>query len=392
MKSANGSRNYRLISADSHVTEPGDLWTSRVDQRFRDRVPRIERQPNGDAWVMEGVPRPIAFGFTVCAGNKPEDMRDWMFVEEMRAGGWDPATRLKELDEDEVDAEVLFPNRPWQAVVANTDVELHNAMVRAYNDWLSEYCSYAPERLGGVAGIPNQGVAAAVKEVERLAEMPGIVALNLSCYPHGNTTISDDDDPLWQAIEQSGFPIAIHIALNDKMPYQLDARKLPGTVHFFDAPGRQLELIFSGVLDRFPSLKFVMTEVDCGWTPYFAEIADDNYMRHRKATLKDRPLARMPSEYMRDHFYYTFITDTYGIANRHRIGVDRMLWSNDYPHITSDWPYSWKTINAQFAEVPSDERHAMLAGNALRLYPRFVEANERASSERETRAPAAAAV
>jgi uncharacterized protein len=373
-QNGNGKRPYRLISADSHVTEPGDLWTSRVDAKYRDRVPRMERFENGHAWIMEGVPRPIAFGFTVCAGNKPEDMRDWMFIEEMRAGGWDPAVRCKELDEDGVDAEVLFPNRPWQAVVANKDADLHNAMVRAYNDWLSEYCSYAPHRLGGVAGIPNQGLGEAITEVERIAEMPGLVALNLSCYPHGDTTLSEEDDPLWRAIEQSGMPIAIHIGLSNAMPYQLDARKLPGTVHFYDAPGRMLEIIFSGMLDRFPKLRFVMTEVDCGWLPYFEEVADDNYMRHAKATLKDRQLARRPSEYMREHFNFAFVTDTYGIQNRERIGVDRMLWSNDYPHIVSDWPYSWKTINAQFASVPADERHAMLAGNALRLYDRFLAA------------------
>jgi predicted TIM-barrel fold metal-dependent hydrolase len=372
--SANGKRTYKLISADSHVTEPGDLWTSRVDKRFRDRVPRIERFEQGDAWVMEGVPRPIAFGFTVCAGNKPEDMRDWMFIEEMRAGGWDPAVRLTELDQDNVDAEILFPNRPSQAVVANKDVDLHHAMVRAYNDWLSEYCSHEPSRLGGVASIPNQGVREAVTEVERITEMPGLVSLNLSCYPHGDTVIQPEDDDLWRAVEQSGMPISLHIGLSDKMPYQLDARKLPGTVHFFDAPNRMLELIFSGIFDRFPGLKFVMTEVDCGWVPYFEEVADDNYMRHAKATLKDRPLARLPSEYMRDHFFYSFVTDTYGISNRHRLGVERMLWSNDYPHITSDWPYSWKTINAQFADVPADERHAILAGNALRLYSRLQQA------------------
>ena len=363
-----GARTYQLISADSHVTEPGDLWTSRVDARFRDRVPRIERFEKGDAWVMEGVPRPIAFGFTVCAGNKPEDMRDWMFLEEMRSGGWDPKVRVQELDEDNVDAEVLFPNRPWQSVVANQDADLHHAMVRAYNDWLSEYCSHAPERLGGVAAIPNRGVKEAIAEVERVSSMPGFVGLLLSCYPHGDTRISPEDDDLWRAIEQSGMSVAIHIMLNDQMPFQLDARKLPGTVHFYDAPKRQLEIIFSGILDRFPGLQFVMTEVDCGWTAYFSEIADDNYMRHSKATLRDRQLKRLPSEYMRRHFSYSFITDMFGIANRHRIGVERMLWSNDYPHITSDWPYSWKVVNAQFANVPTEERYAMLAGNALRLY------------------------
>ncbi len=362
------TREYRVISADSHLTEPGDLWTSRVDSRFVDRVPKMVHLDEGAAWVMEGVPRPIAFGFTVCAGNKPEDMRDWMHLSEMRSGGWDPAFRLTELDEDGVDAEVLFPNRPWQSVVANKDPELHNAMVRAYNDWLSEYCSHAPERLGGAAAIPNRGIAEAVAEVHRTAGMPGLVAQLLSCYPHGDTTLSEDDDPLWEALEEVGQPVAIHIGLTDTLPFQLTARKLPGTVHFYDAPGRMLELIFGRVLDQFPGLQFVMTEVDCGWTPYFADQADDNYMRHLKATLRGQELARLPSEYMADHFALTFITDTYGIANRHRIGVERMLWSNDYPHITSDWPYSWKTINAQFADVPPAERHAMLAGNALRLF------------------------
>ena len=246
---------YQLISADSHVTEPGDLWTTRVEPRFRDRVPHIEHLEKGAAWIMEGVPEPVAFGFTVCAGNRREDLRDWMRIDEMRSGGWDPKVRLEELDEDGVDAEVLFPNRPHQSIVANPDPDLHHAMVRAYNDWLSEYCSHAPKRLGGVAMLPNRGVAEAVAELERVAGMPGFVGVLLSCYPHGDTRLSPDDEPLWSAIEASGLPVCIHIQLNDQMPFQLQARKLPGTVHFYDAPGRMLELIFGGVFDRHPGLQ-----------------------------------------------------------------------------------------------------------------------------------------
>jgi predicted TIM-barrel fold metal-dependent hydrolase len=121
------------------------------------------------------------------------------------------------------------------------------------------------------------------------------------------------------------------------------------------------------VLDRHQSLKIILAEVDCGWMPYFAEQADDNYMRHSFSDLKDVKLRLKPSEYMREYFYPSFITDAYAIANRHRIGVERMLWSNDYPHIVSDWPYSWKTVNATFAGVPADERHAILAGNSQKL-------------------------
>ena len=180
--------------------------------------------------------------------------------------------------------------------------------------------------------------------------------------------LSADDDPAWAALEAIGKPIAIHVSLGDAMPFQLVANKLPGTVHFYDAPGRMLELIFGGVLDRFPGLRFAMTEVDCGWVPYFVDQANDNYLRHEKATFVGKELARLPGDYIREFFWFSFITDMYGIENRHRIGVDRMLWSNDYPHIVSDWPYSWKSINAQFAGVPADERQAILAGNAQGLY------------------------
>ena len=119
---------------------------------------------------------------------------------------------------------------------------------------------------------------------------------------------------------------------------------LPGTVHFYDAPTRMLEFIFSGVLDRFPTLNVFLAEIDCGWLPYYAQQCDDNYLRHSKSELRDVKLARMPSEYMKERFPASFITDPYAVENRHAVGVERMLWSSDFPHITSDWPYSWKTI------------------------------------------------
>src|SRR5712691_11354127 len=91
---------YRRISADSHVNEPPDLWASRVPARFRDRAPRIERFDEGDAWVLEGVADPINFGMNACAGIEPEQMTGWKRFSEIRRGGYDPAARLEEMDED----------------------------------------------------------------------------------------------------------------------------------------------------------------------------------------------------------------------------------------------------------------------------------------------------
>jgi uncharacterized protein len=239
-------------------------------------------------------------------------------------------------------------------VKGTKDPDLHLEMVRAYNDFLSEFCSYAPDRFVGAAMIPNRGVDQALAEIKRCRDLPGLGSWLLNCYPHGTPVMSEDDAPVWELIEETGKPISIHIGLTDRLPSaRMSVRGLPGTGHFYDAPRRMLEWAFSGVLDRHQSLKIILAEVDCGWMPY--------------SDLKDVKLRLLPSEYMSEYFFPTFITDHYAIANRHRVGVDRMMWSNDYPHITSDWPYSWKTINASFAGVPADETHKILAGNAQRL-------------------------
>lgn len=359
----------RLISADGHFNEPGDLWTSRVPAHLKDRVPRIESFEEGDAWAMEGTDRRRPFGWGACAGKPASELNEWCRFEDLNPGSYDPKARVVEMDADNIDAEVLFPSGIGQWMSGVPDDELHLAMVRAFNDFVSEFASHDPSRLGGMAVIPSRGVDHAVAEVRRTLEMPGFVGFLLTCYPNGTLEIQPEDDAVWGLIAESGRPVAIHVSLYNQMPKPLTAQSLPGTVHFYDAPNRMLQFIFSGVLDRFPALTVPLIEVDCGWLPYFAEQADDNYMRHKGASLKDRNLPRLPSEYMALHFPAAFVNDTYAIANRHRIGVERMMWSNDYPHIVSDWPNSWKTIKAAFSDVPPDECHAILAGNAARVFP-----------------------
>ena len=110
----------------------------------------------------------------------------------------------------------------------------------------------------------------------------------------------------------------------------------------------------------------MFVEVDAGWVPYIKEQMDNRW--RRRATGAKARFAKLPSEYIEERFSFTYITDQYAIANRHRIGVDRLMWSSDFPHSGSDWPNSWRTIDANFADVPRAERDAILAGNAQRLY------------------------
>lgn len=364
------TRDYQLISGDSHVNEPPTLWTERLPAHLRDRAPRIERFEQGDAWVMEGALDPINFGANCNVGLPAEQRPAWIRWEDVRAGGYDPVARLGEQDEDGVDAEILYPTPRIsnQVFFHSEDHEFHVACLRAYNDWLSDYCAQDPGRLWGVAMLPNVGTSEALAEMERALALPGMRGVMIGQYPHGGEEIATDDDPLWAALEAAGVPVSIHVgfatgAQGDKSRMGIRAS---GAFRFFEAPLRATQLINAGVFDRFPDLHVIMVEVDSSWIPYVVEQMNDRFSR-QAAALRPR-IERMPGDYFATNLFSTFITDRYGVQNRRDIGVSQMLWSSDYPHSGADWPHSHKTIEDHFAGVPEDDKHAILAGNALRLY------------------------
>ena len=361
------SRPYRLISSDSHFTEPGDLWISRVPAKFRDRAPRIERLEDADAWVIEGLKEPVRFGWTSCAGLEPEEMKAGIRFEEMRSGGYDPAVRVKEQDRDGVDAEVMYPSPMLAiAICAHPEEDYHLAMVRAYNDWVSEYVSYAPERFGGMALMPNRGgPQAIIAELDRVLDRPGMRGVVMGAYPNGSLTLQPEDDPVWAYLAERGVTLTIHVALAQNMP-AAGRTKLPGYGRFFDAPNRMIEMIFSGMFDRFPTLDVFFAEVDFGWLPYVKEQINNNYQRLEPT--QKFGLLQAPCDYIDRHFHFGYMTDTFGLQNRSHVGAERILWSSDYPHISADWPYSWRTIQSSMSGVSPEERALILCGNAQRLF------------------------
>jgi predicted TIM-barrel fold metal-dependent hydrolase len=369
---SSGGTKFKLINADGHYVEPGDIFTSRLPAKYHDQLPHIESFDEGDAWIGGEYETPMPFGWFSCAGKGPDDMYPWIRWEEVDPGGYDGKARVGVLDADGVDATVLYPGLTFLSIVIERDPVLHLLMAQAYNDWVLEFCSAAPNRLGAVPWIPNRGVDDALAEIERVKDEPGVVGFLMYCYPHGTLEITPEDDAVWEVLQDCGKSVSIHVAMTDTPPHLTPPRSaamtLPGVGHFYDAPGRMLQFIFSGVLDRFPDLKVNLAEVDCGWMPYFQDQCDDNLLRHSKSVFRDHGLSMKPSEYMKRNFSASFITDPVALETRERIGVHRMMWSNDYPHITSDWPYSWKTINASFANIPEDERHAILCGNAQRVF------------------------
>ncbi len=373
--------DFPIVDADTHVNEPPDLWERRMPRELRDRAPRVVDGPHGGkAWRADDG-RTMAINRLVNTAGI--SATDWQLIpsggyEEMRPGGWDPKARIGDMDVDMVDVHVLFPS--YALLVSHSDdTELHVAVVRAYNDWLAEFCEYAPDRLHGVAMVPASGIEDALDELRRVRELPNIDAVVLQTWPNGDKLARHaDDDRFWAAAADLDIGVCAHVGFDiagEAMDSMDDPEMLMAmaTLPFInreklaiDAMPILSEMVLGGVLDRHPRLRFGLVEVGVGWLPFFMEQSDDNYMRHRFWTHTE--LTMPPSEYWRRQCYATFQVDPYGISNRERVGIETIMWSSDYPHAGSDWPYARERIATQMRDVPEEEQQLVLGGNAARFY------------------------
>jgi len=382
------ARAYRVISADSHLEVAGDRWAARVPEKYRDLAPRRVTLPNGGEAQVMGSETHIEPRRTFRQGY---DQRAGTFEENDGAGP--PDKRLREQDEDGLDAEVLFPGTNGLTKVLRTglaDDEAYKAMVTAYNDWLAEdYCSVAPDRLIGIGLLPEVDVDSAIAELEHCAEI-GLKGVQLDAFPSAEVYPTPDDDRFYAACLDMNMPLCAHIGLHQarggeikplfKYPKQMDVAGMkstgrdPITKFMFHGrpPSRDIvRLIFAGVFDRFPSLRMYFAETQTGWLPYWFERMDDAYHR-------DHPFAhevwglpkldRLPSEIVKEHLLFGFTNDGFGVESRHHIGVENMMWESDFPHDISSFPHSREVIDAIFEGVPADERSKMLAENCVKFF------------------------
>ena len=365
--------NERIISADSHVNPPKDLWTSRAPAKLRDRVPRVESTPQGDLWIVDSQVSG-AIGLDASAGHKPEEFRpSGMTYKDMRPGSYDPAARLADMDLDGVDAEVLYFGGPVTSL--SPDPELRGYVIQTYNDWMVELSKAAPTRLVGLAHIPLLDLAEAMAELRRVAKL-GLRGFHVDPFPdeRGGKALWDAAyEPFWALVEETGLPISFHIVgPRNTNVQQTFMNPTPGVKETFIAiaPISICEvvstLVFTGILARHPKLHFVLVECGIGWIPYFVERMDQTFNKHRFWTKS--VITEKPSTYWYRQGHATFIQDLAGVAARHRAGLRNIMWSTDYPHSDSTWPKSREALAAHFQDVPEVERALIAGGNAAALY------------------------
>ena len=364
-----------VLSSDSHVFEPPDLWTTRIDAAYRDRAPRMQRIDGVDQLVIEDGRFLSGIGLISNAGARfeaPETISGSGRFEDVHKGGYDPDQHLRDMRLDGVAGEVLYPSQGLFYFKV-PDPGLTSAIFRAYNDWLADFCSADPARLKGIAMVNLDDVAEGVRELERTARL-GFAGAMIAEYPLEDRRYDQPEyERLWAAAEALEMPLSLHTATRRQGKIRgagertLRDATSRSTKAFYPAMSL-CDMIFSGVFERHPRLILAIVEFELSWAPHLLASMDYTYReRHEEAIHRFRGDMR-PSDFFHRQVVLSFQEDAVGIRLRDTIGVDNMMWGSDYPHSESTFPRSRQILAEILADVPEDEQARIVGGNTARVY------------------------
>lgn len=361
-----GAKNkYFMVSADGHVQEPSDLWATRMDAKYKGRLPGVTVDAKGTK-------------FQKTEGFRPLRLQNIKFEGEdalRNQSGMTPEQRITDLAADGVDCEILFPNKGL-VMWATADAVFSQAMCKAWNDWAWETFGPYNNRLAPMACVATGDKEGAIKEIQRCAKL-GFRGFSLPCKPvwgppdheAPNYNLPEFDD-LWACITDVDLPITFHVSTGR------DPRTSRGNggavinyaVHSL-APTMEpiANLCASGVIERFPTLRFGSIEAGIGWVAWALTALDEAYKKHHMWV---RPkLSQLPSEYFKTNGFASFQEDKPGLdlAEEHGL-TNNFLWANDFPHHEGTWPHSAAAIERTMGNLTESTRAKVLGQNAARIF------------------------
>lgn len=364
-----------LISADSHVLEPADLWEKRLPASLRDRAPRVYFDEARGTWMFGSAdvyPQPITFSFVAGVDLDELPAMHKAGYAAARPGGWDPQARLEDMAIDGVSAEVLYPSLGLMMYWIE-DAAFQEACFRAFNDWLIEYCAAVPDRLIGVAMVSLWDPDRAAAEVRRCAKAGLKGVMPWERPPEGHEFWREELDPFWAACQECEMPVSLHILTDWGITRRRVVEAFRGRERFrsgvaqnFEIETALFDIVFGGVLERFPRLQVVSVENEYAWLGGLIQRMDRYFERFRRE--QPTPLTMRPSDYYRRQIYATFFNDPVGPLTLPYLGYDNLMWSSDYPHQNSTWPHSRQVIARDLAQLAPENRAKLLSGNVRRLY------------------------
>lgn len=360
---------YDVVDADGHILEPPDMWARYIDPEFRDRAPRVVEDQGVDVFSIGDKEIKRGLGRLGAHGQRdgkvfPDDMR----YLDGEPGGFDPHARVRVLDAQGIDAAVLYPTLMTFAGLIE-DPAFAAAVCRAYNRYIADFCSEHPDRLIGVATIPVQSIEVAVDELVYATEELGLTRVFIRPNPYMGRILSDAAyDDFWAAAQERDVSIALHEGTGG-MPAAGVDRVPPGRAaahivsHSVEMMLASLNLLWGGVCDRFPDLRFGFLECGGGWMAGWLDRMDrhfDDAMFRASGGPKTRP-----SEAFARQCWISFEPAEQSLPYLLEfLGPTKILWATDYPHPDSftDAPKMMREL------VPETHRQSVLAQGAIDFY------------------------
>ena len=382
------SEQISVIDVDSHVTEPVDLWTSRLPKNMVDLAPRVVRDEDWgrDRWLVGkhlvlGVQDQAHAGWKEFFPSTPASFA------EADPGGWDPRARLDVMDRHGIAAQILYPNLlgffPWAFMALERELSL--ACVRAFNDFQLEWCSVDPARLIPLAFLPFWDLEASVAELRRVADL-GYKGFN---WGHkleqvGLPPLVDRHwDPVMALAQDLQMPVSFHIGfgganrdvdqahLKEMFADDIGIAQM-GVLFFIGNATAITDVCMRGLCERFPRLSFVSAESGFGYVPFLLEAMDWQYKNNRAS--QNGSLRLLPSEYFRRQVYATFWFESH-VDRLIDLLPDNVMFESDYPHPTSLSPGPGSraddartTIAKNLIGLPEEIRRKVLHDTAARVY------------------------
>jgi predicted TIM-barrel fold metal-dependent hydrolase len=375
MSNAHDSTDDLIVDSDGHVCEPADLWERRLPAHLADRGIRMRWNEGTGYDVAYVEDRVVTDRGLVGLGNAGESFVDvgrGRHYEDLNPAGFDPHERVKVLDAEGIDISVMYPGMGLK-LGGIQDPELAVWSCRVYNDWIAEWCAAAPDRLKGVGALPMQNPAAAAQEARRIRDL-GLVgtfvrpnAYNGVPFHHPSYT------PVWEALEETGLPLGMHITGLSDMPGAargVGALMAPGTHHALIPVIDQMitlsNLTYGGVLERHPSLKVIVLECGGGWIAHWIDRLHEFEESYSWAAAS---MSLTPGEYFRRQCWISFDPGERTVgALAPLVGADRFIWASDFPHNDAKYPGVVDELREHNDHLPDEQRKGLYGLNACAVY------------------------
>ena len=358
-----------VISADSHVQEPEELYQERLPKSFRHRAPHTETREDGSVYRVVDGKTPRRVDLALDRANEDDQNREFR---NDPSGGRDIERRLADQGRDGVCAEVIYPNVSL-FLYNSPDPDYQQALAIAYNDWLWEMFGHRLDRFAPVGIVPVIDIESASAEALRLAKL-GYKAIKIPITVDRRPYNDPAYEPFWATCEETGLVVSFHAFSNSEDQYPDDWGEedgIGGALNLMasamvDGMSPVSLLISGGVLMRHPGLKFVVVECGAGWLAWLLYVLDE---QNEKKHMFIRPrLELKPSEYFARQGHLTFSDDPVALNNLSFTGAQGLMWGSDYPHDEGTFPHSQAVIERTFAGVSPAHKHQIVYQNAARLY------------------------